>query len=104
MAFTVKGEYERLLKLEEKALDGRLLFECGVACGYVTRIKYIPRTYNYESHSWMNEKVEVYVIAGWDKHEQLAFTITENDVGRRYQDRQYRYNKQYGILEYYPYK
>ena len=37
MAFTVKGEYERLLKIksecENKSKDKCLGFECGVACG-----------------------------------------------------------------------
>lgn len=108
MAFTVKGEYERLMKIkaecEKKLEDKHLSFECGVACGIVTRIEYIPRRYDHEVHRWFDDEVHVFVIAGWDNFEKLAFTITVNDVSRRYQDRKYRYNRQYGILEYFPYK
>lgn len=104
MAFTVEGEYERLMKIQAKSPNNQIPFECGVACGIVTRIEYIPRTYNNEVHMYLGNKVNVYVIAGWEKDEQLAFTITMDDVCKRYQDRKYRYNKQYGILEYYPNK
>ena len=108
MAFTVKGEYERLLKIksecENKSKDKCLGFECGVACGYVTRIEYIPRGYNNECHQWMEEELHIYAIAGWDDYEKLAIVLTENDVSRRYQDRCYKYWKEYGVLEHFPYK
>ena len=104
MAFTVRGEYERLMKIQAKVPEGKIPFECGCACGVVTRIEFVPRRYNEEAHVWLNEEIQVYVIAGWDKEEWAAFTITEYDVCKRYQDRKYRYNKKYGILEYFPYK
>lgn len=106
MAFTVKGEYERLMKRKaeaEKSKYKQMGFECGCACGIVTRIEYIPKGYNEEVHRWMEDEIQVYAIAGWSKKEDLIFTITEDDVSKRYQDRKYRYNKQYGILEFYPY-
>lgn len=108
MAFTVKGEYDRLVKhkaeCEKKLKDKRMGFECGCACGYVTRIEYIPRKYNAEVHKWFDEEVHVYAIAGWDKEEKLVIVITENDVSKRYQDRSYKYWSKYGILESFPYK
>ena len=52
MAFTVEGEYNRLLKIkaerERKSKDKRLAFECGCACGYVTRIEYQPWKFDQE--------------------------------------------------------
>ena len=48
MAFTVKGEYERLMKRKaeaEKSKYKQMGFECGCACGIVTRIEYIPKVY-----------------------------------------------------------
>lgn len=108
MAFTVKGEYERLLKIksdcEKKSKDKCLGFECGCACGIVTRIEYLPSRYDKECHQWIDEEIQIYVIAGWDKFEKLAFVLTENDVSKRYQDRCYKYWKEYRILEYFPYK
>ena len=104
MAFTIKGEYDRLIKIKEKSPNKQIPFECGVACGVVTRIEYVPSRYNTEAHIWLNEEIQVYAIAGWEKEEQCAFAITENDVSRRYQDRKYRINQPFGILEYFPYK
>lgn len=108
MAFTVKGEYERLMKIkaecEKKSKDKWLGFECGCACGFVTRIEYLPKRYCEEIHDYLEEEIQVYVIAGLEDNEQLAFTLTENDVRKRYQDRRYKYWKQYGILGYFPYK
>ena len=95
MAYTVKGEYERLLKYKEKSKDGKLPFECGVACGYVTRIEYIPKRYEYECHRWLDEEVRIYAIAGWDTSEKLVLVLQEHDVSRRYQDRKYRYYKEW---------
>lgn len=99
MAFTVKGEYERLIKIKEKSENGQLPFECGVACGVVTKIEYLPRRYNNEIHSWQDEEVHIYAIAGWDKEEKLVLVLTEDDVCKRYQDRKYRYWKKWNILE-----
>ena len=107
MAFTVKGEYERLIKRKTEAENSKFKqmgFECGCVCGIVTRIEYVPRRYNYEAHRFLEEEIQIYVIAGWDKHEQLAFTLTDTDVSKRYKDRKYRYDKTYGILDFYPYK
>ena len=101
MAFTVKGEYERLLKYKEKSKDGKLPFECGCACGVVTKIEYIPCGYNDEVHRWMDDKIKLYGYAGWDKPNEihLLFSIDNNDVSRRYQDRKYRYHRKFNILE-----
>lgn len=101
MAFTVKSEYERLIKIkderERKSEDKHLAFECGCACGYVTRIEYQPQNYALGNE----EAILVYAIAGFDNYERLALYITEKDVSKRYQDRKYKYWKQYGILESY---
>ena len=98
MAFTVKGEYDRLIKIksecERKTKDKKLGFECGVACGYVTRIEYQPG----ESKE-QDEAVLIYAIAGWDIEEKLVLVLRENDVSKRYPDRKYRYYKQWNILE-----
>ena len=107
MAFTVKGEYKRLIKHKKKAENSKykqMGFECGCVCGIVTRIEYLPKRYSDEIHDYLDEEVQVFAIAGWSKKEELIFTLMENDVSKRYQDRKYRYNKQYGILEFYPYK
>ena len=93
MAFTVKGEYERLLKYKEKSENGKLPFECGCSCGYVTRIEYVPWSIG------QTESINIYAVAGFDSHEKLALVLTENDVRKRYQDRKYKYWKQYNILE-----
>jgi hypothetical protein len=103
VAFTVKGEYERLMKIKEerekKSKDKCLAFECGCACGYVTRIEYLPFRYDEEIHRWIDEEIHIYAIAGWDNYEKLVLILTENDVSKRYQDRKYYYWKEYGILE-----
>lgn len=97
MAFTVKGEYERLLKYKENSKDGKLPFECGVACGVVTRIEYLPK--RYEDCCWLDEEIRVYAIAGFDTYERLVLVLKENDINKRYQDRKYKYHKKYNILE-----
>ena len=98
MAFTVEGEYNRLLKIkaerEKKSKDKRLAFECGCACGYVTRIEYQPWKYLEN-----DEAVLVYAIAGFDKKERLVLYITENDVSKAYNKRKYKYWKEFGVLE-----
>jgi hypothetical protein len=104
MAFTIKGEYDRLIKIKEKAPNKQILFECGCVCGYVTEFKYIQRHYSEAVHRYIDDVLEVWVQTGFQKEPELAFTITEYDVCKRYQDRKYRYNKKYGILEYFPYK
>lgn len=93
MAFTVKGEYERLLKYKEKSKDGKLPFECGVACGYVTRIEYVPSTW------FCGERIDIFAIAGFDNFEKPVLSIRENDVKKRYQDRRYKYWKEFNVLE-----
>ena len=99
MAFTVKGEYERLMKYKARSENGKLPFECGVACGVVTRIEYIPSRYDNEAHCWLDEEIHIYAIAGWDKDEKLVLVLKENDVRKRYKNRKYYYWKQYNILE-----
>ena len=102
MAFTVKGEYDRLMKIkaecEKKSKDKCLGFECGVACGYVTRIEYIPAHYG-KDYKWHDEEIQIFAIAGFDDYEKLVLVLTEKDVCKRYQDRRYRYWKQWQILE-----
>lgn len=97
MAFTVKGEYKRFKKLQEKSKNKQLPFECGCACGCVTRIEYKPYEYGQE------EAVVFYGYAGFDSPntERLLLCITNKDVSKRYQDRKYRYWKQWNILEYF---
>lgn len=98
MAFTVEGEYKRLLKIKaerEKKLAGKhLAFECGCACGYVTRIEYQPSKFLEQE-----EAILVYAIAGFDNKEKLVLYITENDVNKAYNRRKYKYWKEFGILE-----
>lgn len=104
MAFTVEGEYKRLLGKEYELYPNKIPFESGVVCGYVTELKYIPRHYNEEVHRYIDEVCEVWVQTGFKKTPELAFTITKDDVCRRYQDRKYRWNKTFSLLEYFPYK
>lgn len=103
MAFTVKEEYERLLKIkaerERKSKDKRLAFECGCACGYVTRIEYEPLRYDEYCHTWVKEAISVYAIAGFSDKEQLVLYLTEDDVSKAYNRRKYKYWKEFGILE-----
>ena len=99
MAFTVKGEYERLLKIQENAPLNKIPFECGCVCGYVTEFKYIPRHYSEAVRRYIDDTMEVWVQTCFDNKPELALTITSYDVCKRYQDRKYRYNKQYHILE-----
>lgn len=99
MAFTVKGEYERLLKHKEKSEDGKLPFECGCACGYVTRIEYLPNRYDYDCRCWCDEEIRIYAIAGWNTFEDLVLVLKEQDVNKRYQDRKYKYWREFNVLE-----
>ena len=94
MAFNLKGEYKRLQNILYKH-KGKIPFECGCACGMVTEIEYQPLERGQQ------EAIFVYGFAGWDKPytKNMLFAIEEHDVKRRYQDRKYRYNKQYEILE-----
>lgn len=98
MAFTVEGEYNRLLKIkaerERKSKDKHLAFECGCACGYVTRIEYQPWKFLEQE-----EAILVYAIAGFDIEERLVLYITEKDVSKAYNRRKYKYWKQFGVLE-----
>ena len=93
MAFTVKEEYERLLKIQAQASNGKISFECGVACGYVTKIEYVPWNIGQD------EEIRIYAIAGFDNCEKLVLVLRESDVRKRYQDRKYKYYKRYNILE-----
>lgn len=103
MAFTVEGEYNRLLKIkaerEKKSDCKRLSFECGCACGYVTRIEYQPYGYDKELHQMNEEAILVYAIAGFDNEEKLVLYITEKDVSKAYNRRKYKYWKEFGVLE-----
>ena len=97
MAFTVEGEYNRLLRIkaerEQKSQNKRLAFECGCACGYVTRIEYQPWKFDQE------EAILIYAIAGLSNKEKLVLYITENDVSKAYNRRKYKYWKEFGVLE-----
>ena len=103
MAFTVREEYERLVKIKEerekKSKDKHLAFECGCACGYVTRIEYQPIRYDEEVHKWCSEEIHIYAIAGFDNKEKLVLRLTGKDVSKAYNRRKYRYWRQYKILE-----
>lgn len=103
MAFTVKDEYKRLLKIKEerekKSVDKHLAFECGCACGYVTRIEYQPYGYDIEFHKRIEEAILIYAIAGFCDDEQLVLTLTEDDVSKAYNKRKYKYWKEFGVLE-----
>lgn len=98
MAFTVEEEYKRLLKIKEerekKSQDKHLAFECGCACGYVTRIEYQPWKFLEQE-----EAVLIYAIAGFSNEEELVLYITEKDVSKAYNRRKYRYWKKFGVLE-----
>lgn len=97
MAFTVKGEYERLMKYKEKSKDKELPFECGCACGYVTRIEYLPG--RVECNRWLDEEIHIYAIAGFDDLEKLVLVINKDDVSKRYNYRKYKYHKEFNVLE-----
>lgn len=99
MAFTVKEEYERLMKIktkQEKKYVG-MCFECGCVGGHVTRIDYLPKRYEKDVHRWFDEEIHIYVNCFG--REELALVLTEADVRKRYQDRKYKWNRQYEILE-----
>lgn len=101
MAFTIREEYKRLIKIkeEQEKRNKHLSFECGVAGGYVTKI--VLR--EPETSKWLIDKdgymILVYGIAGFSNKEELLLVITEDDVKRQYKKRNYYYHKQYGILE-----
>lgn len=99
MAFTVKEEYERLIKIKQKqeTKRNRMCFEHGCVGGYVTRIEYLPRRYDNEVHRFLDEEIQIYVNCF--NREELALVLQEHDVSKRYQDRKYRWNKQYEIFE-----
>lgn len=97
MAFTVKGEYERLLNYQLNSFDGKLPFEYGCACGYVTRIEYLPN--RIECNHWLDEEIRIYAIAGFDDFEKLVLVINKDDVSKRYQDRRYKYWREFNVLE-----
>lgn len=98
MAYTVEAEYKRLLKIkaerEKKSEGKRLAFECGCACGYVTRIEYQPWKFLEQE-----EAILVYAIAGFDNKEKLVLYITDNDVRKAHNRRKYKYWKEFGVLE-----
>lgn len=101
MGFNIKEEYQRLIKIknEQEKKNKHLAFECGAACGYVTRI--VLR--EPEAFQWLIDKdgymILVYGIAGFSNQEELLLVIREDDVKRQYKNRNYYYHKQYGILE-----
>ena len=98
MAFTVHEEYNRLLKIkkerEKKSKEKKLAFECGCACGYVTRIEYQPWRFHEQE-----EAILIYAIAGFSDKEKLVLYLTEEDVKKAYNRRKYKYWKEFGVLE-----
>lgn len=105
MGFTVRDEYTRLQKLMDKK-NGRLPFENGCACGEVVRLEYVPWHYDEDANKFVQDELKVFGNAGFDYLEdqpklRLLFTITEKDAERAYNRRKYRYNKEFGILEYF---
>ena len=112
MGFDIESEYQRLKKyLDINVKDGKdgIPFECGCACGYATEIRIVPwhlEKNDYRPCEWVRDHIEVYGNAGVDymasnPSPRLLFTITEEDVEKAYSRRDYRYNRQFGILEYY---
>ena len=97
MAYDLKGEYKRFIKIQNKFKDKKIPFECGCACGYVSRIEYIPE----DIRNGQEECIWFWGAAGWQDYtkENTLFVLLEEDVKRRYQDRRYRYDKKYNILE-----
>ena len=101
MAFTIKKEYERLIKIktEQEKKNKYLSFECGCVCGIITRIDLREP----EKSKWLIDKdgymILVYGIAGFSNKEELLLVIREEDVSKQYKNRNYYYHKQYGILE-----
>ena len=104
MAFTVKEEYKRLNKIKNdiESKGDEMAFECGCVCGIVTRIEYCKvKPYDFERtppNIWLEEEIQIYVNC-FGEREDLALTLREEDVKKRYQDRKYRWNKKYKILE-----
>ena len=82
MAFTLREEYERLVKIkyEREKKSEHLAFECGCACGYVTRMEYLPYRYDEEVHKCFDQEIRIYAIAGFNNEEKLVLRLTENDV------------------------
>ena len=101
MAFTLREEYERLVKIkdEREKKSEHLAFECGCACGYVTRMEYLPYRYDEEVHKCFDQEIRIYAIAGFDNEEKLVLRLTENDVRKPYNRRKYRYWREWKILE-----
>ena len=60
-------------------------FECGVACGKVTKIEF-----NKEE-----DEILVIGIAGWENNERILMIITENMT----KGKEFKYWKQYHIFE-----
>lgn len=108
MAFDVQGEYERLKKLYDKNIkEGKtgLPFECGCACGEVTKITFVPWHYEREE-GLVEDMIILSGSAGFDylttpPTERTLFVITQKDCEKRYTDRKYRYDKKFNILEYF---
>lgn len=109
MAFTVKGEYERLKKISDKdkseGKDG-IPFECGCACGYVEDIIYVPWHYDDVKRDFVKEHIEILGRAGFDYSEKdsqahLLLSLYEDVCSLPYYMRWYRYNKKFGIFEYF---
>jgi hypothetical protein len=93
MAFTAYGEYERFKKLVDSKKG--LLFEVGCSCGKVTRLELNRNNGEY--------RLDLYGYYGISNNERFLFSINETQAGKQYNKRNYKYFKEYNILEYFPY-
>ena len=46
-----------------------------------------------------DEEIRIYAIAGWNTFEDLVLVLKEQDVNKRYQDRKYKYWREFNVLE-----
>lgn len=97
MGYTIESEYKRLQKLQDKK---PLTFEYGGANGTITELRYLARDFCKKA------EIQVFGNAGFDylkdnPKPRILFTITEEDVSKRYDKRSYRYLKEYHTIAYY---
>lgn len=92
----VEKEYKVLVNKLNKYKTKKLCFECGVATGYVTQINLVEDPYTGIS---ADKAIEVRGLAGMDAEERVLMVITS----RWRKGKDYKYWKDYHILEYFPY-
>lgn len=77
--------YTTLVNYLNKYKTKKLGFECGVACGYVTRIELNKK----------DKELILYGLAGWESEERILMIIIENMT----KGKEFKYWKQYHIFE-----